>query len=80
MEGIYAAKVAAFVGAAFVMAIGSMAPAYGQAMVASKALENIGKYPQSTKDITFVLYASLAVIESSAIYALLISFMLISAQ
>ncbi len=71
------AKVAALLGGALCMAIGTIAPAIGQGMTVSKAIENIGKYPESASKISFLAYAGLAVIETSAIYALVISLVLI---
>lgn len=73
VEGIFIAKAMAFIGAAFVMGIGSIGPAYGQGMVGAKACENIGKYPESSRDIRNAMFLALAIIESSAIYCLLIA-------
>ena len=73
IEGIYIAKAAAFIGAALAMGIGTIAPAYGQGLVGAKACENIGKFPESAKDIRGVLVMALGIIESSAVYALLVA-------
>lgn len=73
MEGIYIAKAAAYIGAALVMGIGSIAPAYGQGLVGSKACENIGKYPESASNIRNAMMLAMGLIETSAIYALLVS-------
>lgn len=69
-------KIVAFMGAAFVMAVGSIAPALAQGMVASRAIENIGKFPESANSIRNSLILSLGVIETSAIYALVIALLL----
>ena len=74
MEGVFIAKAAAFIGAALTMGIGSIAPAYGQGMVGAKACENIGKYPESARDIRTAMFLAMGMIETSAIYALLIAF------
>lgn len=71
------AKAAAFMGAAFVMAIGSIAPAYGQGIVGAKACENIGKYPESAGQIRNAMVLAMAIIESSAVYALVVALLLI---
>lgn len=73
MEGIYIAKAAAYIAAAIAMGIGSIAPAYGQGMVGAKACESIGKYPESANQIRTTMFIALGIIESSAVYALLIS-------
>lgn len=77
MEGVFIAKAAAYIGAALVMGIGSIAPAYGQGMVGAKACENIGKYPESSGDIRTAMYIAMGVIESSAVYALIIALCLV---
>jgi F-type H+-transporting ATPase subunit c len=77
VEGMVLAKVAAYIGAAFAMGIGTIGPAYGQGLVGSKACENIGKYPESADKIRTAMVISLGLIESSAVYALIISILLI---
>ena len=70
-------KVAACLGAAFAIGIGTLGPALGQGMVASKACENIGKYPESYANLRNALFTGLVFIETSSIYAFLIAVMLI---
>ena len=77
MDGIAIAKAAAFFGAAFAMGIGTIGPALGQGLVGSKACENIGKYPESADKIRMTMLIAMTLIETSAIYALLIAAMLI---
>lgn len=73
MEGIFIAKAAAAIGAALAMGIGSLMPAYGQGLVGAKACESIGKYPESARDIRNAMFLSMGMIETSAIYALLVA-------
>ena len=73
MEGVFIVKAAAFISAALAMGIGSISPAYGQGMVGAKACENIGKYPESARDIRTVMFMAMGMIETSAIYALLVA-------
>ncbi len=73
MDGIFYAKAAAFLGAAITMGFGSFGPAIGQGLIGMKACENIGKYPESGDKIRTAMILALAVVESSAIYCLLIS-------
>jgi F-type H+-transporting ATPase subunit c len=77
MEGIYYAKAAAYIGAAIAMGVGSFGPAFGQGMIGAKACENIGKYPDSAGKIRTTMIISMAIVESSAIYCLLIAGFLI---
>jgi len=76
MEETYL-KIAACLGAAFVMAIGTIGPALGQGLIGAKATENIGKYPESSGKIQTSMIISMSFVETSAIYALLIALILI---
>lgn len=73
MEGAFIAKAAAFLGAAIAMGVGALSPAYGQGLVGAKACENIGKYPESARDIRNAMFLAMGMIETSAIYALLVA-------
>lgn len=70
-------RVAALVGAAFAMGIGTIGPALGQGMVGTKACETIGKYPENAGKVRTAMMLAMVLIETSAIYALLISLLLI---
>ena len=67
------AKAAACIGAAIAMGIGSIGPALGQGMIGAKACENVGKYPESSGQIRTAMILGMAIVESSAIYALMIA-------
>ena len=77
MEGEYYAKAAAFLGAAITMGVGSIGPAFGQGLVGTKACENVGKYPESAGKIRMTMIIAMTIIESSAVYALMVASMLI---
>lgn len=70
-------KMAAYLGAAFAMGIGTIGPALGQGIVASKAVENMGKYPEMSNKIRTAMFLALGIIETSAIYAFVIALMLV---
>lgn len=72
-ELLYYAKAAAYIGAAFAIGIGTLGPTLGQGMAASKACENIGKYPESAGKIRTTMIIALALIETSAVFAVLIA-------
>jgi len=71
------AKVAAYIAAGFCMGVGAIGPALGQGFIGGKACEGIGKQPESAGLITRTMIVALAFVESSAIYALLISLILL---
>lgn len=60
-------KIAALLGAAFTVAIGTMGPALSQGLVGSKACENVAKYPESSGKLFPVLITALAIIETSSL-------------
>ena len=73
MDGIYMVQAAACFSAAFAIALGSFAPAYSQGLIGAKACESIGKYPESSNNIRMTMIFAMAIVESSAVYALLIA-------
>ncbi len=79
VDGAFIARAAALLGAGIAMAIGSVGPALGQGMIAKKACEMIGKYPESSSKVRTTLLISLGFVESSAVYAFLIALLLIFA-
>jgi F-type H+-transporting ATPase subunit c len=72
-DGIYYVKAAAFIGAALAMAIGSLGPAIGMGLIGMKACENIGKYPENAGKIRTTMMIAMGLVETGAIYCLLIS-------
>jgi F-type H+-transporting ATPase subunit c len=73
MDGVYIAKAAAFISAGFAMGVGSLGPSLGQGLIGAKACENLGKYPESSGKIRTLMALAMAIVESSAIYCLLIA-------
>jgi len=59
------------------IAVGSIGPAIGEARTAASALEAMARQPDLAGTITRTLFVSLAMIESTAIYCLLVSMLLI---
>lgn len=76
MDSIAIVQAAAFVGAAFVMAIGSIGPALGQGMIGKQACESVGKYPEGSGKIQMTMMIALGAVESSAVYCFIIGIML----
>ena len=70
-------KIAAYLGAAFTMAIGTVGPAIGQGMIGTKACEMVGKNPDSSSKIQTIFFLAMVFVETSAIYAFVVALMLI---
>jgi F-type H+-transporting ATPase subunit c len=66
--------------AGLTIAIGSIGPALGEARVAAEALRSIAQQPDEADTITRTLFVAMALIESTAIYALVVSLILIFAN
>jgi F-type H+-transporting ATPase subunit c len=60
------------VAAVFAIAIGVLLPAYAMGRAISSALDALARQPESERSITRTLFIGLAMIESLAIYVLVI--------
>jgi len=67
----------AMVVAGATIAIGSIGPSLGEARTAAAALEAMARQPDLSGEITRTLFVSLAMIESTAIYCLVVSMLLL---
>jgi len=79
MEATWIA-VASIVVAGVTMAVGSLAPALGQARALSQALQSIAQQPDEANTLTRTLFVGLAMVESTAIYCFVIALILIFAN
>ena len=77
MADVEMARIAAYVAAGACMGIGTIGPALGLGFIGGKACESIGKKPESAGMIIRTMFVALAMVESTAIYALLVSLVLI---
>jgi F-type H+-transporting ATPase subunit c len=59
-------------GALLAIAIGVMIPAYAMGRAISQALESLARQPEAEKSISRLLFIGLAMIESLAIYVLVV--------
>lgn len=66
--------------AGFTVAVGSLGPALGEAKAAAEALKAIAQQPDEATLITRTLFVAMALIESTAIYALVVALILIFAN
>ena len=60
----------------FTIALGGMLPAWAVGKIASKAMESIGRNPESTEKLFVPMLLGMAFAEAIAIYALVITFIL----
>ncbi|HZW61695.1 MAG TPA: ATP synthase F0 subunit C [Candidatus Babeliales bacterium] len=70
---IFYAKAAAYIGAAIAMGIGSLGPSLGMGLIGMKACENMGKYPESSGKIRGTMIIAMSLVETGAIYSLMIA-------
>jgi len=66
--------------AGLTIAIGSIAPALGEARALAQALESIAQQPDMANTVTRTLFVGMAMVESTAIYCLVVSLILIFAN
>ena len=66
--------------AGLTVAIGSIGPALGEGRALAKALDAISRQPDSSDEITRTLFVGLAMVESTAIYALVVALVLLFAN
>lgn len=72
--------IASIVTAGLTIAVGSIGPALGQGRAVAQALDAIARQPDATNTITRTLFVGLAMVESTAIYCLVISLILLFAN
>ncbi len=80
MDGITWIGLISICAAAVCMAVGAVAPALGEAKALQQALSSIAQQPDEAGSISRTLFIGLAMIESIAIYCLVISIILIFAN
>ena len=73
------AQAAAFLGAAIVMGFGSLGPAIGQGIIGKAACDAVGRNPESYTKVRMMLIIAMSMVETSAIYCLIIAILLLSA-
>ena len=71
------AHVAEIIGASFSIAIGSGMAAYAMSKVISQTIDSISRQPEIASELRFIMIIGLAMIESLAIYCLLVSLILL---
>jgi F-type H+-transporting ATPase subunit c len=73
-------QVASVCSAAFAVGVGAIGPALGEGRAVAAALEAIARQPESAGTISRTLFVGLAMIETVAIYCLVIALLLLFAN
>lgn len=68
---------AKMIGAAIAMGLGALGPGIGLGILAGKALEAIGRNPEAQGKVQTTMILAIAVTEAVAIYALVVSLMIL---
>jgi F-type H+-transporting ATPase subunit c len=80
MNSVTIIGITSIAAAALCMAVGSIAPALGEAKAIAQALSSIAQQPDEAGTISRTLFIGLAMIESIAIYCFVIAVILIFAN
>lgn len=80
MELVELTVLVSIAGASLSTAVGCIAPAIGQGRAVATALSSLASQPDAAGTITRTLFVGLAMIESLAIYAFVVSMILIFAN
>ena len=72
-------KAACAIGAGLCMGIGAIGPALGEGNAVGKALEGMARQPESASTLRTNLILGCAITETTGIYSLLISFLILFA-
>ncbi|PKM91040.1 ATP synthase F0 subunit C [Candidatus Falkowbacteria bacterium HGW-Falkowbacteria-1] len=71
------AEAAKYIAAGIAIGLGAIGPGVGEGIIASKAMEAIGRNPEAGGKITPLMFASMAVTESTGIYALVVALIIL---
>ena len=80
MDLVTLVAVSSIVVAGLTLAIGSIGPALGEARAVAQAISAIAQQPDEANTITRTLFVGLAMIETTAIYCLVIALLLLFAN
>jgi F-type H+-transporting ATPase subunit c len=80
MDGISLIGMASVLSAGLTIGIGAIGPAIGEGRAVAQALSSIAQQPDEMNSITRTLFVGLAMIESTAIYAFVVSMIIIFAN
>ena len=70
-------QVVRYIVAGATMAIGSVGPAFAEGKALAQALESIARQPDASGTVSRTLFVGLAMVESTAIYCLVMAFIIL---
>ena len=73
-------KIVSIVSAALVVAFGAIGPALGEGRSVAAAMDALARQPEAASTISRTLFVGLAMIETTAIYCLVIALLLLFAN
>ena len=73
-------QIASIISAAFAVSFGALGPALAEGRAVAMALEAIARQPEAAGTISRTLFVGLAMIETTAIYCLVIALLLLFAN
>ena len=80
MNGHLLLALVSIAAAAVTMGVGAFGAALGESRIASAAMEALARQPDESSSITRTLFVSLAMVESTAIFCLVIALILLFAN
>ena len=66
-----------FLAAGLSIGLGAIGPSIGEGLIASKALSAIGRNPEAANKIMPMMFVSMAITESTGIYAFVVSLIIL---
>lgn len=66
-----------YLGVGLCMGLGAIGPAIGEGLVGARAMEAIGRNPEASDKISSLVFVLMAICESTGIYALVLSLIMI---
>ncbi len=76
----YAVELASIIGAVIAVSFGAIMPAYSEGRAIAAAMEAIARQPEAAGTLSRTLFVGLAMIETMAIYCLVIALLLLFAN
>jgi F-type H+-transporting ATPase subunit c len=73
-------KLVSIIAAALTVSIGAIGPALAEGRAVAAAMDAIARQPEATGDISRTLFVGLAMIETTAIYCLVVALLLLFAN
>jgi len=66
-----------YLAAGLAIGLGAIGPGIGEGLIASKALEAMGRNPEASNKITPIMFVAMAITESTGIYALVVALIIL---